>query len=316
MRNEMNKHKEIYRDLCRKKRDIPLFMQADWLDVVCGDNNWQVALAQDDQNSVIAAWPYYMQSWHGLEAITMPMLTPFTGIWMSIDQSLPTRKKYQLEEEVLDKLISQLPPHKSFEQRFHYTMQNWLPFYWNGYKQQTRYTFEYNTCDFQKIYNGFGQKLQTNINQASKSFIIKEYSDLPVMYDLIREVFSSRKKPMPYSYTFLEGIDTLLDKKNQRQMYFAMNEHNEAVAGVYIVWDSTTAYYLLSGRNEHTGNKSVNALLLWHSIREASNRGLRFNFEGSMLPGVYQFFRGFGAERKSYYFVSKYRSFARIKQLK
>lgn len=37
--------------------------------------------------------------------------------------------------------IDNLPKFDYFNMNFHYSITNWLPFYWRGFKQTTRYTY-------------------------------------------------------------------------------------------------------------------------------------------------------------------------------
>lgn len=42
----MHEKKELYRKLCEQEPSIPLFSQAWWLDAVCGEAAWDVALVE------------------------------------------------------------------------------------------------------------------------------------------------------------------------------------------------------------------------------------------------------------------------------
>ena len=39
--------KDSYRELCRLEPSISVFMQAFWMDAVCGEANWDVLLHRD-----------------------------------------------------------------------------------------------------------------------------------------------------------------------------------------------------------------------------------------------------------------------------
>ena len=52
-------NKQHYIIFC-EKTDLPIFSQSDWLDTVCGVNNWDVALVKNG-NEVLASLPYFIE---------------------------------------------------------------------------------------------------------------------------------------------------------------------------------------------------------------------------------------------------------------
>jgi len=85
-----------------------------------------------------------------------------------------------------------------------------------------------------------------------------------------------------------------------------------AIAGILTGWDSKTSYYLAGGRNGDDQGASAHALLLDHVIHEAQTRGLAFDFEGSMNPGIANFFQSFGAKPESYLQIRKFRGMGKL----
>ena len=48
---------------------------------------------------------------------------------------------YPQQHELIEEFIRELPADVSFTHRFHENFTNWLPFYWSGFEQTTRYTY-------------------------------------------------------------------------------------------------------------------------------------------------------------------------------
>jgi hypothetical protein len=71
--------KEKYREYCRSESSIPVFARDWWLDAVCGEDNWEVALIENN-GEILASFPYYIKRKFGINAITMPKLTQNAGI--------------------------------------------------------------------------------------------------------------------------------------------------------------------------------------------------------------------------------------------
>ncbi|EYB66480.1 hypothetical protein DEIPH_ctg105orf0001 [Deinococcus phoenicis] len=64
-------------------------------------------------------------------------------------------------------------------------------------------------------------------------------------------------------------------------------------------------YGLMSGRAIRTPVRGAAALLLWHAIGQAAQRELAFDFQGSMIESIEEYFRGFGARLTPYSHISK-----------
>ncbi|HAV29675.1 MAG TPA: methicillin resistance protein, partial [Saprospirales bacterium] len=77
------------------------------------------------------------------------------------------------------------------------------------------------------------------------------------------------------------------------------------VAGAYIVRDNHTAYNLMLGTDPNHRHSRAAEILLWDVIQEMSQYVDRFDFEGSMIEGVSQFFKAFGGKQQPYSVISK-----------
>ncbi|POQ98369.1 hypothetical protein AU468_13520 [Alkalispirochaeta sphaeroplastigenens] len=80
------------------------------------------------------------------------------------------------------------------------------------------------------------------------------------------------------------------------------------VAGAFFVWDRRKMYYLASG--SHRDNRETHALsaVLWEGIKLSVEKGLAFDFEGTMLENVEPHFRSFGAVQTPFFSVWRYGS--------
>lgn len=85
----MKSNKERYKLFCEKEKNIPIFSQPWWLDVVCGEENWEVCIIGEGKN-ILATMPYYLlKDEYGIK-ITKAKLTQNNGIYIKY----PTIKKY------------------------------------------------------------------------------------------------------------------------------------------------------------------------------------------------------------------------------
>lgn len=86
------------------------------------------------------------------------------------------------------------------------------------------------------------------------------------------------------------------------------------IGGVFIVWDSKRAYYLLGGYDHQNSHHGATALAMWRAIQYTSNELelSEFDFKGSMIKSVKKFFRQFGGELTPCYRVTKYSGLVKL----
>ena len=298
-----------YRELCMAEPTIPIFSQDWWLDAVCGEANWDV-ITLEKNNDIYATLPYYFQNKRGSLYITMPLLTQTLGPWMRPTKAQKYRTKLGSEMDTLSKLVEAIPPFKSFEQYFHHSITTWLPFYWNGYRQTTRYTYIFpDLTNLDRIYEDVDHGVRKYISKAKDEIDVVETEDLRRFYEINTAVFTKQDRKVPYSYEFLSQLDGTLRRRGKRSILFAVDKSGELRAGLYLVWSGDCTYSLMSGIDPKFQNDGALRLLFWEGIKNASKVTRTFDFEGSMLKPVERNFRKFGPIQTPYLHVYKKNTF-------
>jgi len=296
---------EKYRIFCESHPEIPVFSQPWWLDATAGVENWQVALVEKEQE-IIATLPITFKKFYGFRIISMPRLTPWIYIWIKYpeEQKYATRLAYQ--KNILEQLIVQIPDVISFHQKYHYSFTNWLPFYWRGYRQTTRYSYVIeDLSDTELIFSSFRSNIRREIRKAEKQLLVKESEDLEIFYRLVQSTFRRQEKEASFSFDLLQRIDLEASRRSCRKIFFAEDENKCLHAGIYILWDQNSAYYLIGGSDPNLRTSGASSLLMWTAIRFSALVTHTFDFEGSMLEPIERFFRAFGAVQKPYFSIYK-----------
>lgn len=97
--------------------------------------------------------------------------------------------------------------------------------------------------------------------------------------------------------------ERLLGARENEFFYISVVRDGTPVATALAAGDKRCAYYIIGGHNEGAGPHGGTAAV-WAMISEAKRRGYReFDFNGSSVPGVERFFRGFGGEISDFYRV-------------
>ncbi len=304
--------KDTYREICTSIPDLPLFMEPFWLDIVWPDERWGAVFSRNEEGVIHGAWAYAFGTTYGMSWNRLPVITPYTALWIQSPVALPVQKQIAHRHEVMLDLERQLPRSQILELKLRWTFQDWLPLYWTGYRQETRYTFRFPVVDTESIYAGFSKSFKRNLRAADREYTIEE-GRVDDLYALMERVFELRDAHVTLTKQTLEHLVSTLRQRQQCQIYAARD--TEGVQAIMLaVWDSTTTYYLIGGRRRTDSRHGMN-LLLWQAIQDAGKRGHAFDFEGSMIEGVNKFFQSFGAELTPYHYIYRYRGLARLKYL-
>jgi len=298
--------KDVYRAFCQKEPSISLFSQGWWLDAVIGADNWEVALVEKG-GVIVATMPYVIKRRSFFLISTQPPLTQTLGPWLQ-QSNAKYAKALGQQKDRLTALIEQLPKVDYFAQNWNYLQTNWLPFYWSGFKQSTFYTYVIdNLTDHDLIWKGFTEKVRTDIKKSLNRFNLTMVED-PSIDDFIalnRKVFDRQNMKAPYSEQVIRNLDKACCFNTARKIFIAVDEEGRHHAGVYIVWDRNSAYYLMGGGDPELRNSGATSLCLWEAIKFSSQVTKRFDFEGSNNEAIECFIRGFGAKQVQLFSVSK-----------
>ncbi|MCL0058160.1 GNAT family N-acetyltransferase [Dehalococcoidia bacterium] len=298
-------NKQKYKQLCAVENSIPVFSKDWWLDAVCGKENWDVVLIEKN-GKIVASLPYYIKNKFGFKIITMPQLTQTMGVWIKYSPRQKYEKKLSYEKKIFTEIIAKLPKVAYFSQNFHYSITNWLPFYWRGFKQTTRYTYVIeDLSDLDRVYNNFSHAKKKNIKKASN--IVNVKFDLPAdqFYANHRMTLSKQGGRILYSFEFFKDIYSAAYQNNSGKTIYAVDEKDNVHAALFIVWDGTSAYNLISTIDPDFRNSGAASLLVNKIIKYVADKTTKFDFEGSMIENVENSFRQFGAIQKPYFNISK-----------
>lgn len=301
--------KEKYREFCKSNTKIPIFSRDWWMDAVCDCNNWNVILVEKG-DEIVASLPYYYILQNNRLSIKQPILTQTNGVNIVYPKNQVQKytKKLAYEKEITNLIIDQLEEQNItyYNQNFHYSYTNWLPFYWKGFSQTTRYTYVIDDLsNLDKVFLDFDSKLRNEIRKAEKLVSVKEDLVIDKFYEINKKTFERQDMKIPYSLDLLKKIDKACLEKECRKVFYAEDENGRIHAAIYIIWDENSAYYLMGGGDPELRNSDATSLLLWKAIQFASTVTKKFDFEGSMIEPIERFFRSFGTTQKHYFNIYK-----------
>jgi hypothetical protein len=288
------------------ERHLPdrlIFRQPWWLDAVA-PGRWGEAVVERG-GELVARLPYVALRRLGMTSLVMAPLTQNLGPWLK-----PSEGKYASrlawEKDLMDELIVKLPPHDRFSQSFHFSITNWLPFYWRGFSQTTRYTYRLDDLsDVERLWGELAENVRRAVRKAQKEVSVRENLEVDEFIRLNSLTFSRQGLRPPYPPDLVRRLDAACAERGRRKIIFAEDASGRVHAAVYVIWDEDSAYNLMLGSDPELRGSGASSLVMWSAIQYASTVTRSFDFEGSMIESVERSFRSFGARQVPYFHVSR-----------
>lgn len=292
-----------------ERHDLPLCFQPWWLDAVCGHDNWGAAISDESAERARAVWPWFLTKRMGLPVVLLPPFTSYGGPWLVAGNS-GSSSKYTAEYKIYPQLIAQLPKVWFFRQNLHPNCRNWLPLHWAGFRETVRYTYRLHPdVGLDSVWEGFFPSLRSHLRKAERTVhISRNDAALDVLWTLNAASWRRQGLRQPHTLYTLRQLHQALQQRGHSALWLAhsMDDEQQPCAALYLVYDSRSAGVLITGAD--TAGRSAAALpaLYWEALRFALQKGLVFDFEGSMHPGIERAFRAFNAHLTPYHQIYKW----------
>ncbi len=238
-----------------------------------------------------------------INTFSNPMLDKYLGVLLKHEDKY-SQKIISKQYKALELISKELIKYKSFDYYFHPNFKNWIPFYWNGFTQQTRYTYQIDlNKEIDEIYGGFHSKLKNDIKNAHKQgVIVKKDIEFDIFYKVIDKTFRRQGSKAPFNKESLEVFSMKVAENGRFTSFGALDLNSSLIAVLGLVYDERVSYLILNGIDIENQIRGANALMIFEAIKFIKAKNIPiFDFEGSMLPGVEQFYRRFGGELVPYY---------------
>jgi hypothetical protein len=172
------------------------------------------------------------------------------------------------------------------------------PYKQTGFKVDVENTYVIEMDDLDQVWKKLDQGKRRKIRKGrSEGLACRLSDDLDQFFPLWanslaahqKSLFEIRMQEVRDWYATLNGV-------GQAKHLQVTDSTGRICAGAILAWDHKRAYYLLSGMDRDNSSYNVMAFLLWECIRYCYEElGLsEFDFDGSEVPSVEAFFRGFG----------------------
>ncbi|MDP2966017.1 MAG: hypothetical protein Q8N39_08300 [Pelolinea sp.] len=280
-----------------------IFAKSWWLRCVC-DENFIIVLFRDD-GEIICGLPMQFNKKKILKFSIMPKYTQTLGPIFKPFENFGEYRKRSIEIAALSEILSYISNLQYIKTNCHYTFSNILPFHWNGYNSNVRYTYVIDDLsNLNNIFINITPKYRNKILKAENLGVrIIESDDIDLFLNTIGK--SLPKDIFSKSFSIIKKINNVCELHNSRKIYLAIDPKGFVHSGLFIIYDSKCAYNLIQGGDKELRKSGANILAMWHSIKEMSKNSKIYDFEGSMLENIEIVFRSFGAIQKPFYSVTR-----------
>ena len=292
--------RQLYRELTENTDDINIFSTYWWLGSLCGEEGWDVAFAYGNKGQVTAAIPFVRTSILGRQIIKMPPLTHRFSIW--IDKL--SLKSFKEEEKAVQQIISSFPTGGYINLQLECAEYRSV-FNWAGFIETARYTYlipNLQGKSEEELHSGFSSGYRNKIRKASKLVSTRISDDIDLFYSINKKTFERQKIPIPYSIELLRKHDKELKIRQRRVIFFAVDDTGKVHSGLYLTYDSKSAYVHMVGEDPNLRSSGAGIKLIYEALIYTKRElGLdTFDFEGSMLKNVEPVRRNCGGQKTLY----------------
>lgn len=304
-------NKERYAEWCQKQAGMPIFMQPWWLDAVCAGKEWDVMLIENGEldmvndlpkDAIVAAMPYLLRKRLWMRYIVMPQQTQIGGVW--VDPSLGTGAPIHEVAHVIAARLEQMHLTYYYQQ---YPIGSPLPEQMRafGFKDKERVTYRLDDLsNLDTVIDHFSKNKKRQLQKAM-SLHAERGMSAEAFYRFHSNCLAERKRQASYSREFLLVLDSKAKRLGQCEVLSICNADGQVYAAAFLVWDKEHLYYLMPTFSMAHKDSGAGALLVLEAIKLAREKGVKFDFEGSMIHSIANHYKQFGAHAVTYASVSK-----------
>jgi len=235
----------------------------------------------------------------------MPKLTQTWGIVLQ-----PRKGKAVVaaarEMKVLRTFAVQLSRYKLFFQAFHPSLLNWLPFYWSGFRQTTRFTYVLDDLtDLGRVWHEMSESARGQIKKAQRAGLSVVPCGIEEVYRCECLSYQRQGRTPTHSESLLKRIYHAAKEHDSGACFAVVDPEGTVHSAWLFVWDQNRAYELVGGSDSELRSSGANSLGIWSAIQFVARRSRAYDFTGSMIEGIERFNRNVGARQEPYNYVMK-----------
>lgn len=298
---------KLNRNELDKLNTSSVFNSREWIDISFGKQFCLMGIYNKNRELIGVFYYYIFQRGKVLTQISAPPFSPNCGLWVE-DKTINPSQKNTFRKKIMvvvrDYFLAQ--KFDIFALPFPLEYVDMQEFIWSGFTVEPRYTYQ---LDLKESTDSLLAKMSSerrkNIKKAEKDGVfVSRATNFEEAKDLIYGSYEN--KVLEANKTVLNNLFSSFSSDKNTLCFVAYNKDKSPLATVFCVFDAKACYYILGGYNKSQSHEGAGALAMWESIKLAKQMGVEvFDFEGSMLPPIEKYFRGFGGMMIPFYSVKR-----------
>jgi len=226
----------------------PLFHHPRWLDILCGSDKWTALFYTDKKGREQAVLPITRPGKLHRFLLRQPPLTPWLGPLYSTDHNRSPQRQHAWQLKVMASFSQQMPRAALTILHLAPRAGSWLPFYWTGFQQTTRYTYQIDlTAPDARLWSAVARNQRQLIRRGQKELTVQENGPwLDEVYQGLQATLTRNKVPTPLSDRQWDKLTSWLLQEKKGILFSAAKVPGQPQGHVFLVWDDRTAYFLVS----------------------------------------------------------------------
>ncbi len=267
-----------YNNCIKSALNSRIYAYSWYLDIVA--DNWDVLVLNDYE----AVMPLSWRSKYFIKYIYPPAFTQQLGVF----------SKNKIDSSLINEFINSVP--KKFKKvTIQFNSSNDLSFL--NAQKRVNYILPLDKT-YEEILNGFNKNRKRDLKKAINSnYKINENITSEDFFDF----YLNESKNYELNKNQITTIKALLSSNNKAVFIWGIRDNERLVASLVWLKDDNRITYLLPIATMQAKENGLPTLLISNLIDKYKNSELIFDFEGSMIGGVADFYRSFGVIKEDYF---------------
>lgn len=270
---------------------LPVFYQPWYMDIF--GIEWDVVVAKNENYTLV--FPYFIEKKLGFTLSRPHHLTPYYGPYLLSENNTPPQMLLSDWEKIKQQMprwsMQWLTPHYSFDTNY---LLN------DNFKKVNKVTY---VLDLNKstetLFNELDPMRRRNIRKAEKELTIQANDfDIDRYIDWMQQTFKKRNNKFYYDKNTFRNYLKEVMAHNAALAYTCNDKNGNAVAMTLTLFDAKCGYAILVAKNPEITHSAATTALLWQSILQCKQNNCSvFDFEGSSIPEIANFYAKFGSTK-------------------
>jgi len=264
-----------------------------WLNIA--SQRFDILAVRDKRGSLCGGVPLPVKRRAGLKLFHAPQLTPFLGPIFDIAHIEESCDRLFLMRSAGELMAHEMPRFDSFRCMVGASGPDLQGFLWSGFRAELAYTFRMAAgTSIDLVEAHITRTHLQKLSRAKRLGVSVTKNDDVGAFAKLCKIGSVHGNRTLYPDELPIRLWSAAFKRGVSDFYLARTSDNEPIAALLTVHDARTTYQIVSAFDSSRREIPGSYLLLWTALQDTLGAKRDFDFEGSALRGVEQYYRRWG----------------------